>query len=80
MQLSRQLEDRPGIHTAALMMTTPANLELLAGSGLIVHPPEDAKPDDLLVTLVVRAVHEAEFALEWALDRLKRPLSGADTP
>lgn len=62
MQLSARLGKLPGVAEASAQMATRANLELMAGAGLLDAVPEP-RPNDIL--LVVRG--EAD-ALEGALD------------
>lgn len=40
MRLSRELTEQTGVHEAALMMGTPANLEIMANAGLLVMPSD----------------------------------------
>ncbi|KGH46881.1 FdrA family protein [Modestobacter caceresii] len=58
MQVSREIGDRPGVHTVVVAMATPLNLELAAGMGLA--PDGEAKPDQLLIALT--ATDDAELA------------------
>jgi FdrA protein len=60
MQLQRNLVALPGVEDAGVVMATPANLELLADSNLLVAEGKTARPEDLLI--VVRASKEADAA------------------
>lgn len=70
MQISAEITGLPGIRQAFLVMATPANLALLADSGLSVDLPE-AGVNDLLI-----AVDGPEDAAQEALDRAQQRLSG----
>ncbi len=68
MQLRVSLAALPHVIDAGVMMGTPANLELLAQSGLL--PPEadapevrDARPDDLIITVKAHDEAAARAAL-----------------
>jgi FdrA protein len=79
MQVSRAVQDSPGVQVALVAMATELNLELLAGMGLTA--PGDAGPNDLLIALRAddeAAVDAAVRAMEAALVALsaQRPGSG----
>jgi FdrA protein len=57
MQLQRSLAALPGVLDAGVVMATPANCELLAGSDLLPAEARVAGSDDLLI--VVKAENEA---------------------
>jgi len=57
MQLQRALAELPDVEDAGVVMGTPANLELLKGTGLLVDEVRAAKADDLV--LVVKAKNKA---------------------
>lgn len=57
MQLRASLADLANVIDAGVVMGTPANLELLAQSGLLPPEAQDAGPDDLIIT--VKAYDEA---------------------
>jgi len=69
MQVSRRLQDVPGVRAAQVAMGTPLNLDLLAATGL--PAPEGTRPDDLVVALDLAD----DAALEPALTELARALS-----
>ncbi len=76
MRLSTSLAGRPGIDQASAMMATPANLALMAESGLIEGAddsgPDDPGPDDVIVGVsgtadaIAAALAEAKGALHAA--------------
>jgi FdrA protein len=72
MQVSRAVQDTPGVSGALVAMATGLNLELAAGMGF--PAPADAGPNDLMVA--VTAADDDALAL--ALDRLEAELR--DTP
>ena len=65
MQLQRALADLPEVEDAGVVMGTPANLDLLEQTGLLVDEIKGAKADDLVI--VVRAETSAV-----AVDALSR--------
>lgn len=60
MHLQRALLDLPGVSDAGVVMATPANMELLELSHLLLAGAKQANPEDLLI--VVRAESEAQAA------------------
>ena len=66
MQLQRSLAALPGVHDAGVVMATPANLDVLAASGLMPGEETAAGPNDLLIA--VKA--ESEAAAGEALARV----------
>ena len=73
MQISRSLASGEGVEDAALMMATPANLEILSDAGLLAEDRPAAGPADLLIA--VRASDQAagEMALVLAAAGLEKP-------
>lgn len=63
MRISRSLSSFAGVEQASLMIGTPANRELLAGSGLLDGEGEQAQADDLVIALRVTDPIAAEAAL-----------------
>lgn len=57
MYLSSKLEKEPGVLTAAAIMGTPANKNLLSGLNLATAETNAAEPNDLVI--VIRAVDES---------------------
>ncbi|MDX1501914.1 MAG: acyl-CoA synthetase FdrA [Thermoanaerobaculia bacterium] len=51
MQLQAALAREPGVEDAAVVMATPANLDLLAESGLLTDEAAAARPDDLAIVV-----------------------------
>ena len=51
MQISRSLASGEGVEDAALMMATPANLEILSDAGLLAEDRPAAGPADLLIAV-----------------------------
>jgi FdrA protein len=66
MQLQRALTGLPGVLDAGVVMATPANLDVLAASGLRTDPDTAAGPHDLLIA--VKA--ESDTAAGEALSRV----------
>ncbi len=77
MQVSRSLQQVPGVSAALVAMATELNLDMLATMGFPV--PEGAGPNDLIVA--VRADDDAQAAALAALDAaLARPAPGTGSP
>lgn len=74
MQLQKALTDLPGIIDAGVVMATPANLDLLAASNLVVD--SQAGSDDLLI--VVKA--QDETAAEAALNQVDSLMAARRSP
>ncbi|HET7343275.1 MAG TPA: hypothetical protein VFL90_17545 [Methylomirabilota bacterium] len=66
MRLTRELESRPGVRRAAVMMGTPANRALLAEAGLLAGDGAGAAPADLIVAVVADDEATATAAREAA--------------
>ena len=79
MRLSASLADRPGVDRAAAMMATPANLALMAESGLI-EDADDAGPDDPGPNDVIVGVRGTADAVDAALAEAGSALHAADPP
>jgi FdrA protein len=77
MQLQRSLAALPGINDAGVVMATPANRELLAGSDLL--PPEAAQAgnDDLLIVVNADGDEAAVSALGQIDELIKKRRSTA---
>jgi FdrA protein len=78
MQVSRAVQDSPGVQVALVAMATELNLELLAGMGLTA--PDDVGPNDLLIALRAddeAAAEAAVQAMEAALVALSSRQSGS---
>lgn len=63
MQLQRELAALPGVEDAGIVMATPANRELLAGSDLLPPAANQASPDDLLIVVKAADAAAAQSAL-----------------
>src|SRR5262245_55628388 len=64
MRLQRALAELPGVLDAGVVMATPANLELLAASGLLqAGAAPAAGPHDLLISVKAESEEEAAGAL-----------------
>lgn len=73
MELSHALSTQPGIREAAVLMGTPANLQVLHHSGLLPPDERDTAPDDILIAVKAMDEASAKRAVEWALTRLDTP-------
>ena len=63
MQLSSRLADGKGIEQVAVVMATPANLDLLREAGLLANMP-DARPSDILALVKAKSASAAAVVLE----------------
>ena len=54
MRVSRSLEARAGVDSAALMIGSPSNKALLRGAGLLAREGEAATPNDLIIAVRAR--------------------------
>ena len=79
MQISRELTAIQGVEDAALMMATPANLDILSDAGLL-EKDTMASPGDLL--LAVRAQERAivDSILQRAAELMERPAEQNNAP
>ena len=66
MRVSQAVRLEPGVTEAMVMMATPNNRKILAGSGLLTSEAEAARPDDLVVALVAGDEAAADAALRAA--------------
>ncbi|MEJ2412881.1 MAG: acyl-CoA synthetase FdrA [Anaerolineales bacterium] len=82
MQLQRALAELPDVEDAGVVMGTPANLELLKGTGLLVDEVRVEKADDLVLVVKAKNKAAAEEALarvdELAAARRSREGAGQD--
>jgi len=82
MQLQRALAELPDVEDAGVVMGTPANLELLEQTGLLVAEIRAAKADDLVLVVKAKNKAAAEEALarvdELAAARRSREGAGQD--
>ncbi len=63
MQLQRALADLPEVEDAGVVMGTPANLEILEQTGLLVDEIRSAGADDLVLVVKAKTAEAAEEAL-----------------
>lgn len=77
MQLQQALADLPGVQDAGVVMATPANCEILAGSGLGVDTA--AGSDDLLIVIKAGDDKSAEEALGQVNELLQRRRKGSSS-
>ncbi len=73
MRLSQRLSDLPEVETAALMIGTPSNKQILAKAGLLAADGEDATPGDLIIALRAASGGAGEAALSEAEALLDDP-------
>lgn len=66
MRVSRAVAALAGVEEASLMIGTPANRELLEGSGLLAEGGEKAQADDLVIAVRAKDLAAAEAALAGA--------------
>src|SRR3989440_4309295 len=66
MRVSRRLEALPGVESAALMIGSPSNKDLLRGAGLLAREGEAATPNDLIVALKAKDERAAAAAMAQA--------------
>jgi FdrA protein len=78
MQLQRALAGLPGVLDAGVVMATPANLDVLAASGLLQDEPTTAGPHDLLIAVKAENDAAAGEALARVDALLKVRRSGDD--
>jgi FdrA protein len=82
MQLQRALAELPDVEEAGVVMGTPANLELLEQTGLLVDEVRAAKADDLVLVVKAKSKAAAKEALarvdELAAARRSREGAGED--
>lgn len=70
MELSRDLLGRPGVLNAAVMMGTPANLQVMIESGLVANGILEPAPDDIVIAVQAANGDQGAAAIDWATDRL----------
>ncbi len=69
MRFSRSLAERDGIEEAALMMGSPANMQIMADAGLLDATGKSADGGDLVIAIRGPAATDAIDAAEHLLDR-----------
>ncbi len=75
MRISRSVSAVSGVEEASLMIGTPANRDLLAGSGLLAEEGKKAQADDLIIAL--RATNQA--GADAALQEADKLLAGGQS-
>jgi FdrA protein len=73
MRIAAELERLPGVERTGAMMATAANLELLAGAGLLREPLPAPAPNDLVVSVAAADEAAAGAALVRAAELLAPP-------
>jgi FdrA protein len=63
MRVAAEVERLPGVQRAALLVATPANLEVLKSAGLLDAATAGARPSDLIVAVACNDETAAETAL-----------------
>lgn len=75
MRMSRALADGDGIHDAAMMMATPANIAILSNAGLLESADTPAGAGDLIIAVRADTAERAAEALAEAEASLTKPQS-----
>ena len=70
MRIATEVEGLAGVRRAALLVATPANRDLLQGSGFLDGPAAAARPSDLVVAVAADDAASAEAALARAASLL----------
>src|SRR5947209_7595036 len=80
MRVAAELEGRPGIQRAALVIATPANREVLSAAGLLAGDALNAGSNDLVVAIAgdAGAVDDAQAHARSLLSGRAAPHSRAD--
>ncbi|MCZ6841864.1 MAG: acyl-CoA synthetase FdrA [SAR324 cluster bacterium] len=73
MRIAAQVEALDGVENAALMIGTPANMEILAAAGLLAEGSREATPRDLIIAVRAAEEEALETALGQAETLLLRP-------
>ncbi|MFK7890117.1 MAG: acyl-CoA synthetase FdrA [Granulosicoccus sp.] len=76
MRMSRELTTQPGVVDAAMMMGTPANIEIMSNAGLLQLPMADdvePGPGDLVLSVLAHSDAQAGEALLFAEQLLVQP-------
>ncbi len=66
MQISKRLNEAPGVERASVMMGTPQNKEVLRDSGLYNDAVAKAEPSDMLIAVMAETDEAAKAALALA--------------
>src|SRR5262245_40988762 len=76
MRVSRKLEALEGVKSAAVMIGSPSNRELLRGAGLLANEGEAATPNDLIIAILAQDARSGADAMRQA-DTLLSETQGA---
>ena len=66
MRVSRKLEALAGVKSAAVMIGSPSNRELLRGAGLLAKEGEAATPNDLIIAVLAHDERSGADAMRQA--------------
>lgn len=74
MQVTEAARGLPGVIDAAAVMATQTNKELLRRTGLLSEEIEEAKPDDLVVSVLAEDEEKANDALNRMISLIEKPM------
>ena len=77
MRISRAIIDMPGVESAALMMGSASNLEIMGNAGLLNEVGQAAESGDLIIAVLANDKESAEMALSQSRSLLDEPRSNA---
>ena len=80
MRVAAEVERLAGMRRSALLMGTPANLDLLAKAGLLDASAAGARPSDLVVAVAAETAAGEQAALAQALGLLATAPSAVAAP
>ena len=75
MRISRAIIDMHGVETAALMMGSSSNLEIMSNAGLLNDVGQTAESGDLIIAVLASDIESAEMALTKSRSLLDEPRS-----
>lgn len=78
MRLSRTVAQMDGVEQAALMVGTPANIEIMADAGLLDANGRAAAGGDLVIAIMATSPEAGHAALAEAMRLIDRPASARD--
>ena len=79
MRVSRRLEALAGVKSAAVMIGSPSNRELLRGAGLLAKEGEAATPNDLIIAILAQDERSGADAMRQADSLLSETHVAAST-
>jgi succinyl-CoA synthetase alpha subunit len=79
MRVAAEIERLPAVHRAALLVATPANLDVLKSAGLLDPAAPSARPSDLVVAVACDGESAAESALARAVALIATAAGPAET-